>query len=231
MAISINWGTKVITVPQSDLTPLGGSLYELNVDTFRMSLKDLEDDVEGMTFPDTHQHNTEVELGGVTYARFVEIINGYTITFEDGQYAVNLVGANNNILDVANVNSVSLRSSNSAGLVTVDSGAGDWTETEKSMIRHRLGVDGALSAPTVDPSLIDSIETLIQEIAGLSQKNYYLDNAIYDTYQGQKLLTSGRIRIYSNSGSVGTDNDVLLTLNIVGTWSNDELQTYKVVAA
>jgi hypothetical protein len=44
------------------------------------------------------------------------MINNYTVTFEDGQYAVNLVGANSNIADVVNVNQVSVRSANSAGL-------------------------------------------------------------------------------------------------------------------
>jgi len=51
-------------------------------------------------------------------ARVVEIINDYTITFEDGQYAVNLVGANSNVADRVNVNQVSVRASNSAGLIT-----------------------------------------------------------------------------------------------------------------
>ncbi|MDH3930309.1 MAG: hypothetical protein OEV22_20455, partial [Deltaproteobacteria bacterium] len=66
----------------------------------------------------THRHNTEVLLGGIVYARVVEIISGYTITFEDGQYAVNLTGANSNIGDVVNVNQVSVRSANAAGLIS-----------------------------------------------------------------------------------------------------------------
>lgn len=124
MAITINWGTKVINVPQADLTPLGGDVYELDANWFRLELKSLEDSDEGMIFPKTHNHNTEVVLSGVTYARIIEIINGYTITFEDGQYAVNVVGANSNISDVTNVNQVSIRMNNSAGLITVDTGGG-----------------------------------------------------------------------------------------------------------
>lgn len=116
MAISVNWPNKIISVPQADLTPLGGNVYELDVNVLRLELKALEDD-EGMPFLDTHRHNTLVTIGGVTLARVVEIINGYTITFEDGQYAVNIVGANSNISDVANVNQVSIRSANSAGMV------------------------------------------------------------------------------------------------------------------
>jgi len=40
---------------------------------------------------------------------------------KDGQYAVNLVGANSNVGDVVNVNQVSVRSSNSAGLQDLNS--------------------------------------------------------------------------------------------------------------
>ena len=119
MTISISWATKVINIPQGDLTPISGSLYELNVNSFRLILKNLEASEAGVWALDTHRHNTEVTLGGVTFARTLEIINGYTITFGNGQYAVRLVGANNNISDVVNVNNVSIRSSNSAGLVSV----------------------------------------------------------------------------------------------------------------
>ena len=120
--ISIDYQTFVIFVPQADLTPLGGGIYELNINVFRLALKDLEDDTEGMPFPDTHRHNTEVTLSGIVLARVVEILAPYTVTFEDGQYAVNLVGANSNIAERTNVNQVSIRPFNSAGLIVAGSG-------------------------------------------------------------------------------------------------------------
>jgi hypothetical protein len=122
MAITINWPTGVITVPKADMTLIQSipiEIRELNLNTFRLTLKDLEDDAEGQPWPTTHNHNTAVTVGGVTLARVVEIINGYTVTFEDGSYAVNLVGANSNLADVVNLNSVSVRSANSAGLVNL----------------------------------------------------------------------------------------------------------------
>jgi len=124
VAISINWATKVITVPQADLSIVSAGLYELDVDAFRLALKDIEDGADGMTFPDTHRHNTAVVLSGVTYSRIVEIINGYTVTFQDTgtPYAVRCVGANHNLADVKNVNNVSLIVGNSAGLITVAAG-------------------------------------------------------------------------------------------------------------
>lgn len=130
MAISINWPTGEIYVPQSFLTPLGGDRYELDVNAFRLALKDLEDDAEGMPWPNTHVHNTEQTLAGATYARQVVILSPYTVTFEDGQYTVVAVGANHNLADVKNVNQVSMITSNSAGLITVVSGSGV-TEQDK----------------------------------------------------------------------------------------------------
>jgi len=145
MAISIDWGTKVINVPQADLTNLGGGVYELDVDAFRLELKDLEDDEEGMPFPRTHNHVAPITVGGVTLARVVEIINGYTVTFEDLQYAVNLVGANNNIADVANVNQVSIRSQNSAGLAqsSLIEELAQMLGLETGYVVEHLGPDGA----------------------------------------------------------------------------------------
>lgn len=118
--ITVYWGTRIIFVPKSEMTLIQQTpteIRELNINTFRLALKDLEDNADGMIFPNTHSHNTEVSLGGVTFARLIEIINDYTVTFEDGNYAVNLVGANSNIGDRVNVNRVSVRSSNSAGLI------------------------------------------------------------------------------------------------------------------
>lgn len=141
MAISVNWETQVIYVPQSYLTLISAGLYELDVDQFRLDLKALEESEEGIVYPDTHQHFTEITIAGVTYARFVEIINGYTVEFEDGLYSVLLSGANNNIFDVANgilvLNQVSIISQNSAGLISVPttgtSAADIWSYSNRTL--------------------------------------------------------------------------------------------------
>jgi len=119
--MDITWETKVINVYKADLTVVQVTpteIYDLDLNWFRLKLRDLEDDVLGITRLRTHRHNTEVTLSGITFARVINIINGYTITFEDGQYAVNLVGANSNVSDRTNVNSVSIRPQNSAGLTS-----------------------------------------------------------------------------------------------------------------
>jgi hypothetical protein len=130
--VQINWGTRVITVYRTDafMTDLGGNVYEMDTNAFRLALKDEEDSPDGMDAPDTHRHNTTVTVGGVTLAHVLEIINGYTITFDDDQYAVNLKNTNNNIPDVTNVNQVSIRSFNSAGLQVVETGVSGLTPDE-----------------------------------------------------------------------------------------------------
>jgi hypothetical protein len=119
MAVSVDWGTKVITIPKADTSLLQASpeVRELDVDWFRLQLKALEDDEAGMPYLDTHSHVTELTLAGFTYVRSLEIKNGYTVEFEDGQYTVSCTGANHNLSDVKVANQVSLVINNSAGLL------------------------------------------------------------------------------------------------------------------
>lgn len=136
MAVSITWATKVIFVPKADTTLIQASpeVRKYNVNTFRLELKALEESEEGMPFIRTHEHTPEKILSGVTYARIVEIINGYTVEFEDGQYAVTLEGPNNNLADVKVANQVSLITNNSAGstvpLLPGDIADAVWDELE-----------------------------------------------------------------------------------------------------
>jgi len=134
---------------------------ELDLDQFRKDLRGLEDDEEGMPFLPTHTHNTEVTLSGATYARMIIFINGYTVTIEDGQYAVNAIGANSNLSDVLNLNQVSLRSANSAGLVVVTEGI--VTEQDKLDIADRTWDE--IRAVAIQTKL-DTVLSDNQEIKG-----------------------------------------------------------------
>lgn len=117
--ITIDWGNKVIFIPKTEMVTtqtVPSIVRKLDLNIFRLALKELEESSDGMAFPRTHKHNTTVEVGGVILARVIEMVNDYTITFEDEAYSVNLTGANSNIGDVVNLNQVSVRSTNSAGL-------------------------------------------------------------------------------------------------------------------
>lgn len=123
--VSVDWATKVITVDQSGLTgPIQTTpieVYQLDLDDFRLQLKNLEDDALGIPHVDTHQHNPPVTISGVTLGRVVEVINDYTVTFlPDAPWAVDIIGGNSNVSDRMNPNNVSIRAANSAGLTDPD---------------------------------------------------------------------------------------------------------------
>ena len=157
MAITINWATKVIAVPKADMTLVQASpeIRSLDINAFRLALRDIEDG-DGMPYAHTHNHVAPLSVGGVTLSRVVEIINGYTITFEDGQYAVNLTGANSNISDVTNVNQVSIRSANSAGLVQVTSGSGLSPAQDATLSSIKVTVEALPSAADIAAAVWDT---------------------------------------------------------------------------
>lgn len=135
MALSIDRLTNVIFVPKADMQLIQSTpseIRQLDIDAFRLELKDIEDDPSGIGYTDTHRHVAPISVGGVTLARVVEVLEPYTVTFEDGQYQVNLVGANSNIADRTNLNQVGIRSANSAGLTF---------SQEVSEVWQRMGLD------------------------------------------------------------------------------------------
>ena len=109
-----------------------------------------------------------------------------------------------------------------------DSGAGCKVDID-GLISNENIADHVLDEPITEHLASGSLGENMFKMLGLSQENYYLDQAVYTTYKSTKLLTSGRIRTYTDPVSVGTDNDVLATYTITAVWNNDELQTYGVV--
>jgi len=124
VAISIDWANKIISVPQADCTLVSGTFYRLPTETvFRAAVNDLMDDDEGMAYEDPISHNTEYTVAGVTYARKIEIINGYSVQFTpDSQWSVELTESNNNLWDVENgilvQNQVQVIPTNTSGLIS-----------------------------------------------------------------------------------------------------------------
>lgn len=216
--ISIDWPNRVIHIPKSYLTFVGGSVYQLDTESFRIDLKLAEQSEQGQVHPPTHNHNTSVLLGGIEYARIIEIINGYTITFEDGSYVVNLVGSNNNVLDVSNLNSVQVRSNNSAGLINI-------LELQQIVFDSAVHVDQSTS----NSGQIYPIGTPLRPV------NNFADAIIIAQSRGFKTL-----KIYGNAVLDTGDNvsgyrlvgenaaRTLLTINDAATISNSEIENCSV---
>jgi hypothetical protein len=128
MAITIDYQTRIISIPKADLTLIQSTpfeIYELDIDSFRLKLKNLEYDITGISFVDTHFSSTAVTAEGATVARVFEIINGYTVAFEDGDYTVNIVGASTNIAEVTKLNQVKVCGVSSTSLAKSDASKPD----------------------------------------------------------------------------------------------------------
>jgi len=130
--------------------------------------------------------------------------------------------------------SVTIASSCVAGKIQI-MGTGE-IEKDDSGPGCQVDIDAALTSPIIAGHVwaaiaLDNVKSgsfgeKMVLLGGLAQDLYYLDQTSYD---GAHRLLSGRIRIYSVAGSVGTDADVFATYIVTATWSDTELQTYKVV--
>jgi hypothetical protein len=209
----VDWTNKIIHVPKEYMTLIQSTpttIYEVDVNNnMRLDLKTLEYEFDGMTFIDTHSHNVPVTVGGVTLADVFQIINGYTVTFEDGQYAVNTFGANHNVGDVTNVNQVSVRVSNSAGLVT---SAG----IEALEYQNRVTIDQTLTTSgTGYPT-----GTLRQPVGNIPDAALLLDAKGFEELHTIKDLTITPTTTLENKKITGSRETHILTIPDSATMTN-----------
>ncbi|MCD6435439.1 MAG: hypothetical protein J7L15_03545, partial [Clostridiales bacterium] len=119
MNVNMDWGTLNINVPRDEMLliqTVPTEIRQLDLTEFRYAMHDKQDDDAGMAYLHMHEHNPPVTVAGVTLAQVVEIVNNYTVTFEDGLYNVNIVGGNSNVADKVIKNQVGVNTANSAGL-------------------------------------------------------------------------------------------------------------------
>lgn len=126
MAISTNWLSLIVTIPQADLVFVGGDDYEMDIEWLRRELHLIEWSEIGQSKLRIHRRIDPYVISGVTYTQAIEIINGYLIEFEQtgSPYRVRLLGGNTNVGDVAILNGVQIVPSNSAGQTTVAGSGG-----------------------------------------------------------------------------------------------------------
>lgn len=168
----------IISVPKSYCTlvqtfPL--EVRQLDLDTFRQSLNDLMDDELGMAYTASHFYTPPLLISGVTLSRVVEILDPFTITFENGNYNVNIVGGNSNVSDVVNKNTVGVNTANSAGLQEIATIAAD-AELARKHLTNKFVTDPATGIAT----LYDDDGVTVLETSQL-----YEDDAGAQTYRGQ----------------------------------------------
>lgn len=134
-------------------------------------------------------------------------------------------------LELVSVQSATFNSTTKSYVDTLDVSV-DWADQEVGSYLVVWSVSGTDDdfAPTYTEDLQISIdETKIDKILGLVHQNILIDNTTYDQFGN---LESARVRIYSDSASVGTDTNVIATYLIESestecgqftTWSQQEI--------
>lgn len=176
MALTISdYNSRTIFIPQADLTFVQTGLYILDTQTFRLALRDLEDDVLQMGMPEILERKDSYVISGTGYADALLLINYYRLEFEDGQYTVLLKNSNNNFSDVAAGvlvrNQVQVIPENSGGLIIgegadpSDVATAVWAELLSGTAAEALLSAAAASAATAAAGILTANEIVDAIIA------------------------------------------------------------------
>lgn len=136
MALSWDFVNKIVTVPQSDCVLVSGTFYTLDTNWFKNELNAELSNETHIWVDDVYTHNTEVgPIAGTTFARTIQIINGWQVQFSpDAQWSVQLEGSNNDIWSIGDgilvQNQVQVIPTNSGGLITGGAAGGGATAQE-----------------------------------------------------------------------------------------------------
>ena len=117
MAYTVNWTTKVIDVPLSDLTLISGSNYTLDTGDFWIEMRRLESSpTDGLWAEQVLEFVDTQILSGITYSATVKLINGYTWQVMSTDKNVSLIGKNSNLVETfIPGNGISILGNNSGG--------------------------------------------------------------------------------------------------------------------
>ena len=140
MAYAVNWATKVVTIPLTDLTFVSGTNYTLDAADVWIELRRLEaSPSDGLWAEQIAEFvNTQV-LSGLSYSAILKMINGYTWDTNTSNKTISLLGINNNLLDTfIPGNGISVLANNSGGKITVDSGLSAITQQDKDDIENQI---------------------------------------------------------------------------------------------
>lgn len=166
MAYTINWLTKVITIPLSDLMLTEGVNYTLNVDYAHDEIRRLEWEFAGGLWAEhVIEYINSYILSGLQYSPVVEMVNGYTWFVDTTDINVSLVGSNSNFLDTFMPgNGVSVLANNSAGKIYEEGGGGGGLTPEQDATLTQIDSNVIILDSKVD--IVDSnVDQLLTDVA------------------------------------------------------------------
>ena len=139
MAISVDYSSfpYLITIPQSDLTLVSGTQYQITVDQLWVLLRDYADSEEGIVSPIIYRRIPATS----STPPITEINeNYYECQFQNGLYSVEIIDGNSNFRDVEVKNQVSVGTNNNTGFINP-------VFLEASLFEGRVAVDCLAGVP------------------------------------------------------------------------------------
>lgn len=161
MAYTVNWLTKVITIPLTDLIFISGNNYSLDVDLAHDEIRRLEwEFADGLWAEHAIEYINTQLLSGLVYSPIVKMVNGYTWFVDTTNINISMIGSNTNFLDTFMPgNGVSVLANNSAGKIIV--GASGLSPAQDALLTqiddNVIIVDGKVDIldTNIDQLLID----------------------------------------------------------------------------
>ena len=104
----------LITIPQSDLTLVSGTRYQITVNFLWQLLRDFSDSYENAGYPTLYRR-----IAATASTPAITDFNdpAYVAEFENGSYSVDIINGNSNFRDVEQKNSVSVGTNNTTGFI------------------------------------------------------------------------------------------------------------------
>jgi hypothetical protein len=208
MAYSFDYENSIINItsPQTDV-----DVQEL-LNEIRAAEADLN---LGMTYDQIASASGKEDLGGGSFVGItVNLLDDWQIKFWAGDYIAKIAGGN---------------LVGGPGGDPVAYSAGVQTLLIQSAASTLIIFEGTSGLTQTESDALVALESNVARALGLMQENFQIDQCTYTQYQGMKLMTGGRIRIWSDEASVGTDSNVIAEYQITSSWTNDEMDNYTVV--
>ena len=143
MAYTVNWATKVITIPLTDLMLISGVNYSLDVDYAHDEIRRLEwEFTDGLWAEHAIEYINSQILSGLIYSPIVKMVNGYTWVVAASNINISLIGSNTNFLDTYTPgNGISVLANNSAGKILSGSGLDASQSTQLRELHANEGLE------------------------------------------------------------------------------------------
>lgn len=162
------------------------------------------------------------------------LVNGYLLVDGGGDpWLKTLGGYTVNVRDTVPADAIVLETGVS-GLTSEESSALISIEADQSTIQGDIAtIKTDVASIQVDIAAVVATQTSIEaeliRALGLMQENYQMDQCQYVDYQGQKLLTSARVRLYdTRDKALWVQGHLAAEYQVYANWSGQELVTYQV---